>query len=74
MERIRRLRFYIIAALVCAVLLCIATFSISYAMWTTGADSPTAEVTGESSLFYVEYPQYVTRDGDVAIPVLDENR
>lgn len=68
MQQARRIRFFIIA-IACAVLLSIAAFSVSYALWNMGDDNSSAAVDGSAGLFYVEYPQYVTDDGVSAPPL-----
>ncbi|MBD5132019.1 MAG: InlB B-repeat-containing protein [Clostridiales bacterium] len=75
MERIRRLRFFIIAALACAILFCIAGFSVSYAKWDIG-DSSASVAKGSDGKFYVECPQYVTGEGENAtvIPQLQKDK
>ncbi|MDE6294094.1 MAG: InlB B-repeat-containing protein [Clostridiales bacterium] len=65
MQRVNRLRFFIIAAIACAILFCIAAFSVSWAYW-LGAEGSTAKIDSKSGLFYVEYPQY-SDDGVVEL-------
>ncbi|MDE7405327.1 MAG: InlB B-repeat-containing protein [Clostridiales bacterium] len=69
MQRVSRLRFIILATIACVILFCIAAFSVSLALW-SGSDETTAEVSGESGLFYVEYPLYNTRE-EVVPPALN---
>lgn len=57
MERVRRFNVVIIAAIACAVLLCSAAFSVSFAAWGSKV-SPTVSAEGSIGSFYVEYPQY----------------
>lgn len=73
MVEVRRFKYFMIAAIVCVVLLCAALVSVSFASWTVGGNSASAEVAGNTAPFYVEYPQYVSA-GNVAIPVLEENK
>ncbi len=68
MQQVRRIRFLIIA-IACAVLLSIAAFSVSFAFWNPANENAAAKVDGESGLFYVEYPQYITEDGVSAPPL-----
>lgn len=57
MQRVNRLRFFIIASIACAILFCVAAFSVSWASW-SGDEGSTAKIDAKSGLFYVEYPQY----------------
>ncbi|MDE7164380.1 MAG: InlB B-repeat-containing protein [Clostridiales bacterium] len=66
------MRFFIIATIACAILFCIAAFSVSWADWNAGGDA-TAEVDGKVGLFYVEYPQYAV-SGGATVPVLDADK
>ena len=70
MQRAHRFRFVIFAMFACAILLCIAAFSVSFADWISGGNtSVTAE--GKSGLFYVEYPRY--KDNGIVVPDLKDN-
>lgn len=72
MQRVGRFRFVILATIACAILFCVAAFSVSWAKWTGNTGSASAEVNGNSGLFYVEYPQYAAKnDDDIPIPSLD---
>lgn len=59
MERVRRLRAFVYAAIAFAVLLCAALFSLSYAKWDVGGATSSATTSGTVGLFYVDYPQPV---------------
>lgn len=70
MQRVSRLRFIILATIACVILFCIAAFSVSLAEWDGGGSGPSAEVEGESGLFYVEYPLYTSSGEEVEPPAL----
>lgn len=57
MQRVRRFRVFIIAAMACAILLGVAAFSVSYAKWTVGESEP-VQAQGSVGQFYVEYPRF----------------
>lgn len=67
MQRASRLKFVILATIACAILFCIAAFSVSFAMWTFNGNAA-AEIDGNVGLFYVEYPRYEGDYEDLPAP------
>lgn len=72
MQRVSRIKYLIIATIACAILFCIAAFSVSWAKWDGGAGA-SATVDGKVGQFYVNFPRYVGETGGSDAPNLDAN-
>ncbi|MCH5155671.1 MAG: InlB B-repeat-containing protein [Clostridiales bacterium] len=67
MQRAHRFRFFIIATIACAILLCIAAFSVSWAKWTGSTAPKSVTPNGTSGLNYVAAPKDITTEDECVL-------